>query len=87
MIAPRQGEEHRVFARRAGGDDAQIGLGLGEMKHPGRVREHGRTRLVSVELPLVHLRHMCDEVGFGPSRVTHELDEPIEKLAVGDGRK
>jgi hypothetical protein len=77
-------KEHRVLARSAGRNNAQIRLGLGEVKHPGRVREHRRARLVSVELPLVHLGHVRDEIGFGAARGARELDEAFEQLLVGD---
>ncbi len=78
------GEEDRVLARRPGGGDAQVGLGLGEVEPLGAVGEHGRRGLAGVEPACVDLADVGDEVGFVASRLAQDVGEAEEELAVGE---
>jgi hypothetical protein len=62
-----QGQEHGVLPGGAGRDNAQVGLGFGEVKDLGAVTEHRSARMARVELSLVDLGDVRDEISFGPT--------------------
>ena len=69
----------------AGGGDAQIGLGLREMEHLGRVKEHRRRGRAGVQATRVDLGEVSDEVGLDASRLPQDLGEPAQQLVVRNG--
>jgi hypothetical protein len=80
-------QEHRVVAGGPRCGDPHVGLGLGQMEHPGAVGEHGRAGLAQVETPRVHLADVREELRFGPPTTVQELGEAGQQCVVRDRRK
>lgn len=83
----QQGQEHRMLPGSPRHRDPQVGLVLREVKDVGRVREHRRRRLPSVEPTGVHLGDVGDQVRLDPPRPSDELAQPMQQLLIGEGMK
>jgi hypothetical protein len=68
-------EQHGVLPSGAGGGDAQVGLGLGEVEALREIGEHRRRGLAGVEAARVDLADVDDEVGLGVARLAQDLDQ------------
>jgi len=74
-----------MLARCSGHQDAQPGLGLGEVQDLRAVREHRRSSLAGVELARVDLSDVGDEVGLDTSGLTRQVGQTAEQLVVRNG--
>ena len=82
-----QGEEEGMLSRGAGGGDAEVGLGLGEMEDVGAVREHRGRGFPGVEPAPVDLANVSDEVGLVATGPTEEIRQAPEQIVVGERRE
>ena len=71
-----------MLSRGSAGRDAQVRLGLREVKDLRTVRIHGRAGFAGVEPSLVDFGDVRDEVDFGAARLNEELGEATEELVV-----
>ena len=78
-------QEHGVLTGRPGRGDAQVGLGLGEVKDVHAIDEHRGGGLAGVETSSLDLGDVGDEIGLGAARLAQKVDESAEELVVGEG--
>jgi hypothetical protein len=78
-------QEHGVLTSRPGRGEAQVGLGLGEVKDVHAIDEHRRDGLAGVETADLDLGDVGDEVFLGAARLTEKVGESAEELVVGEG--
>ena len=76
-----------MLSRGAGGGDAQVGLGLGEVEDLGAVREHRGRGLAGVEPARVDLADVSDEVGLVATGLAEQIRQATEQLVVGERRQ
>jgi len=77
-------QEEGMLEGRAGRGDAQVGLGLGEVKDLRAVGEHGGGGFAGVEPALVHLGDVGQEVGLRAAGLLEQIGQPTKQLVVGD---
>ena len=82
-----QGQEEGMLSRGAGGGDAEVGLGLGEVEDLGAVREHRGRGFAGVEPAPVDLADVSDEVGLVATGPTEEIRQATEEIVVGERRQ
>jgi hypothetical protein len=78
-------QEHGVLTSGPGCGDAEVGLGLGEVKDFHTIDEHRRSGLAGVETSSLDLGDVGDEVGLGAPRLTEKVGESAEEVVVGEG--
>ena len=78
-------EEEGMLEGGTGRGDAQVGLGLGEVKDLSTVGEHRRGGFASVEPALVDLGDVGHEIGLRAAGLVEQIAQPTEQLVVGDG--
>ena len=77
-------QENGVLTSRPCRGEAQVGLGLGEVKDVHAIDEHRRGGLAGVETTSLDLGDVGDEVGLSASRLTEKVGESAEELVVGE---
>ena len=82
-----QGQEDGMLSRGAGGSDAEVGLGLGEVEDLGAVLEHRGRGLAGVELTPVNLADVSDEIGLVATGSTEKIRQATEEIVVGERRQ
>jgi hypothetical protein len=78
-------QEHGVLTSRPGRGDAQVGLGLGEVKDVRAIDKHRGRSLAGVETSGLDLSDVGDEVFLGAAGLTEKVGESAEELVVGEG--
>jgi hypothetical protein len=78
-------QEHGVLTSRPGCGDAEVGLGLGEVKDVHAIDEHRGGGLAGIETSSLDLGDMGDEVGLGAAGLAQKVGESAEELVVGEG--
>ena len=76
-----------MLSRGAGGGDAEVGLGLGEVEDLGAVREHRGRGFAGVEPAPVDLADVSDEVGLVATGLTEQIRQATEEIVVGERRQ
>ena len=76
-----------MLSRGAGGGDAEVGLGLGEVEDLGAVREHRWRGFAGVEPTPVDLADVSDEVGLVATGPTEQIRQATEEIVVGERRE
>jgi hypothetical protein len=78
-------EEHGMLTSRPCRGEAQVGLGLGEVKDVHAIDEHRGGGLAGIETSSLDLGDMGDEVGLGAAGLAQKVGESAEELVVGEG--
>jgi hypothetical protein len=78
-------QEHGVLTSRPSRGEAEVSLGLGEVKDVQAIDEHRGDGLAGVETSSLDLGDVGDEGGLGAARLTQEVGESAEELVVGEG--
>jgi hypothetical protein len=78
-------QEHGVLTSRPGRGEAEVSLGLGEVKDVQAIDEHRGDGLAGVETSSLDLGDVSDEVGLGAARLTEKVGESAEEIVVGEG--
>ena len=81
------GQEEGMLSPGAGGGDAEVGLGLGEVEDLGAVREHRGRGFARVEPSTVDLADVRDEVGLVATGPSEQIRQAPEELVVGERRQ
>ena len=76
-----------MLSRGAGGGDAEVGLGLGEVEDLGAVREDRGRGFAGVEATPVYLADVSDEVGLVATGPTEKIRQATEEIVVGERRQ
>ncbi len=76
-----------MLSRGAGGGDAEIGLGLGEVEDVGAPREHRGRGFAGVQPSSVDLADVSDEVGLVATGLTEQIRQATEEIVVGERRQ
>ena len=77
-------QEEGMLSRGAGGGDAEVGLGLGEVKDLGAVHEHRGRGFAGIEPAPVDLANVGDEGGLVATGLTEQIRQATEQLVVGE---
>ena len=76
-----------MLSRGAGGGDAEVRLGIGEVEDLGAVREHRGRGFAGEEPAPVDLADVGDEVGLVAAGPTEEIRQATEEIVVGERRQ
>ena len=78
-------QEHGVLTSGPGRGDAEVGLGLGEVKDVHAIDEHRWGGLAGIEAASLDLGDVGDEIGLGAARLAQKVGESAEEIVVGEG--
>ncbi len=80
-------QQRRVSSRGPCDHDAETGFRLRQVQLLDAVVEHRRARLAQEKAPRIDLGDVGDQVGLDPARVAEDRGEPLEQVAVRNGRE